>query len=182
MISVFWQHGYDASSVVMLTEACGLGAPSLYNAFGDKRTLFLEALDRYLMTYAAFTSSALEEEQAYTAIARLLREAAAAYTRPDKPAGCLLITATTNCGPQSSDVADRLRARRTEGRRALTAKLQTALDAGELPPDTDPSALAGFYAATLQGMSAQARDGASKDDLLKIAAAALRAWPGTHVA
>ncbi len=44
----FWDHGYAASSVRDLGEAMGLGAASLYNAFGDKRALFTRCLDRYL--------------------------------------------------------------------------------------------------------------------------------------
>src|SRR5919204_30689 len=87
-IAVFWEHGYDATSISLLTQALGIGAPSLYAAFGDKRALFLEALDRYLRTYGAFTERALAEEpNARDAVERLLREAAAAYTRPGRPRG-----------------------------------------------------------------------------------------------
>ena len=177
-ISVFWEYGYEATSIAMLTKALGIGAPSLYNAFGDKRELFLEALDRYLATYAAFATAALEQEpRGYDALARLLREAAASYTRPDQPAGCLLISAATNCSPQSAQVSEHVRSLRIAGRAALEAKLTTAKDGGELPDDCDVQALASFYAATLQGMSAQARDGATQADLLGIATTALAAWP-----
>lgn len=177
-IAVFWEHGYDATSISLLTDALGIGAPSLYAAFGDKRALFDEALDRYLSTYAAFTSQALAgEPRARDAVARLLREAAAAYTRPGRPRGCLLISATTNCSPRSAGVAAKLRDLRAEGTRALSGKIAAAIRAGELPAGTDPRALAVFYAATLQGMSAQARDGATRADLERIADAALRAWP-----
>src|SRR5258705_379412 len=61
-IAVFWEHGYDATSIALLTKALGIGAPSLYAAFGDKRALFLDALDRYIRTYGAFTERALAEE------------------------------------------------------------------------------------------------------------------------
>jgi TetR/AcrR family transcriptional regulator, copper-responsive repressor len=177
-IAVFWEHGYDATSIAMLTEALGIGAPSLYAAFGDKRILFTEALNRYLHTHAAFTQRALAEEpRARDAIARLLREAAAAYTRPGLPRGCLLISATTNCSPASAGIADHLRDLRAAGTRALQDKITTAVRAGQLPAGTDPHALAVFYAATLQGMSAQARDGAAQTDLEQIADTALRAWP-----
>jgi AcrR family transcriptional regulator len=54
---VFWEHGYDATSISLLTGALGIGAPSLYAAFGDKETLFTEALELYLRTYAAATRS-----------------------------------------------------------------------------------------------------------------------------
>lgn len=177
-IAVFWAHGYDATSIALLTEKLGIGAPSLYAAFGDKRTLFFEAVDRYLRTYGAFTQQALAEEPVgRDAVERLLREAAAAYTRPDRPPGCLLITAATNCSPQSADVAAHLRELRGVGARALEKKIAAAARAGEIPVRTDARALASFYGAVIQGMSAQARDGAARTDLEHIGAAALRAWP-----
>lgn len=177
---MFWEHGYEATSISLLTATLGIGAPSLYAAFGDKRALFTEVLDRYLHTYAAFTQRALAEEpRARDAVARLLREAAAAYTRPGHPRGCLLISAATNCSPQSADIAAYLRELRAAGSRALEDKFTAAVGTGELPARANPRALAAFYAATLQGMSAQARDGASGADLELIADTALRAWPVT---
>jgi AcrR family transcriptional regulator len=167
-VAVFWEHGYDAASVALLTEAMGIGAPSLYAAFGDKRALF----------DGSFTARAIAgESSARGAIARLLREAAAAYTGAGHPPGCLLITAATNCTPGSAGVKARLRDLRAQGHLALEQKIAAAVQAGELPAGTDSRALATFYAATLQGMCAQARDGATRSDLTAIATAALRAWP-----
>ena len=177
-IAVFWEHGFDATSFTLLTRAVGIGAPSLYAAFGDKRSLFREAIDRYIHTYGAFTARALgEEPNAHDAVQRLLREAATAYTRPDRPRGCLLITAATNCSPRSADIAAHLRELRATGTRALEDKIAAAARAGELPGHTDAHALATFYAAVLQGMSAQARDGATRTDLESIVETALQAWP-----
>jgi AcrR family transcriptional regulator len=177
-VDVFWEHGYDATSVALLSQAMGVSTPSLYSAFGDKRTLFLETLERYLHTFGAFTARALAEETtAQGAITRLLRDAAVAYTRPDHPPGCLLITAATNCTPQSDDIKARLRELRRAGTNSLEQKFSTAIGAGELPADTDPCALAAFYSAVIQGMSAKARDGATRDDLDNVATIALRAWP-----
>src|SRR5262245_39775992 len=51
---VFWKYGYDASSVAQLTEAMGIGVPSMYAAFGDKRALFEEALVHYMKTHGSF--------------------------------------------------------------------------------------------------------------------------------
>ncbi len=174
----FWEHGYDATSVALLGERMGITAPSLYSAFGDKRALFLEALDRYLHTYAAFTTRAVADEPtAYSAIARLLHDAATAYTGDGHPPGCLLITAATNCTPQSEDVRAHLRGLRAAGLESIERKFTAAAHAGELPRNTDAHALAVFYSAVLQGMSAQARDGATHADLEHIARAALLAWP-----
>jgi AcrR family transcriptional regulator len=175
---VFWEHGYDATSIALLTEALGIGAPSLYAAFGNKRELFAEALDHYLRTYGAFTERALAvEPNARDAVERLLREAASAYTGPDHPRGCLLNSAATNCSPQSADIAARLRDIRSLGTRALETKIAASIRAGELPATTDARVLATFYAVVIQGMSSQARDGASRTDLEQVAANALRAWP-----
>lgn len=177
-VAVFWEHGYDLTSISMLTKALGIGGPSIYAAFGDKESLFLEALDKYLDTYAAFLRTALAEEAgAHNAARRLLREAAASYTRSDRPRGCLLASATINAAPQSAHIATRLRELRAAGLQALEDKFAGAVRSGELPADTDAHAAAVFFAAVLQGMSAQARDGATKTDLEQVAEAALRAWP-----
>jgi AcrR family transcriptional regulator len=175
---VFWKHGYDATSIAMLTDAMGIGAPSLYAAFGDKRSLFDEALDYYCKTYGAFTVQAMQEEtDARAAIERLLREAAAMFTGTDHPPGCLIVTAATNCSPQSASVQKRLRSLRSLSIRGFEEKIGSAKSRGRLPADVDVHALALFYSSMIQGMSAQARDGASREELETIVDAAMRAWP-----
>jgi AcrR family transcriptional regulator len=175
---VFWEHGYDTTSIALLTAALGIGAPSLYAAFGDKQTLFLEVLDFYLRTDAGFGTRVLAEEtDLRRAVERLLHEAAAAFTRPDRPPGCLLLTAATNTSPQSGDILARLRDLRTARARELETRIADGVRAGELPAGADAHALALFYAAVVQGMSAQARDGATTADLHRIADNALLAWP-----
>jgi AcrR family transcriptional regulator len=175
---VFWKHGYDATSIAHLTEAMGIGAPSLYAAFGDKRALFDEALDYYAKTYGAFTVRALQEEtDARAGIERLLRQAAVAFTGKDHPPGCLVVSAATNCSPQSAAVQKRLKSFRTLTVRALEETIGRAKAEGRLPADADVRALALFYSSMIQGMSAQARDGASQEELDAVVDAALRAWP-----
>jgi AcrR family transcriptional regulator len=172
---LFWKHGYDATSVSLLTEAMGIGAPSLYAAFGDKRALFKEALDRYIATYGAFTIRAIEEEPDPRAgVERLLFEAATAFTSADHPAGCMIASAT-NCAPESAAIEKRLRTIRARSVQAIEEKIANAPE--RLPARTNAHALALFFVATLQGMSTQARDGASREELEAIARTALRAWP-----
>jgi len=172
---VFWKHGYDATSVSQLTAAMDIAAPSLYAAFGDKRALFEEAIERYAKTYAAFAFEAMQRPNARAALEHLLLGAAAMFTSRDHPPGCLVITAATNCSPSSSSVQKRLRTMRAGTVAALAAKLAAAKAEGELPAGADAHALALFFSATLQGMSAQARDGASRAELEAIAHTALRA-------
>jgi len=173
----FWRNGYEATSISTLTRAMGIKPPSLYAAFGDKRALFTEAVARYVETYGSYGATALAEPTARAAVEKLLGLAAVEYTEASHPPGCLVISAATNCSPANHDVEAELRAQRTATKDAIAAKISVDIGLGLLPPETDAPALATFYAATVQGMNTQARDGASRADLDKIAEIALQAWP-----
>ncbi|AZM55457.1 TetR family transcriptional regulator [Streptomyces sp. WAC 01529] len=180
-LRTFWEHGYEGTSVSDLTRVMGIGAPSLYAAFGDKRTLFDEVVVRYGVTHGAFGGRAFDEEPtARRGVARLLREAAAEFTDPDHPRGCLVITAATNC--TTPEVEESLRERRNANVADIESRIAAAVATGELPADTDPAALARFTAAVFQGMSQQARDGATREDLEAVADLAMSAWPEGSVA
>ncbi|WP_371546011.1 TetR/AcrR family transcriptional regulator [Streptomyces sp. NBC_00554] len=175
-ILAFWEHGYEATSVSDLTRVMGIGAPSLYAAFGDKRSLFDEVVRVYGTRYGSFGDRALAEEPtARAAVERMLREAAAEYTDPDHPHGCLVVHAATNC--TSPEVEASLRELRNANIAAFETRVKAGIAAGELPPETDASALARHTGAMIQGMSQQARDGATREDLEAIAELAMAVWP-----
>ncbi|MFB9838862.1 TetR/AcrR family transcriptional regulator [Actinoallomurus acaciae] len=175
-IEQFWRHGYEATSVAALTEAMGINPPSMYAAFGDKRKLFSAAVERYQQTYGAPAVQALAEEPtARAAIERLLRAAAADYTDPAHPWGCMIISAAVNCG--SPDVEAELRDGREATKATIRARIQADVDEGRLPAGTDAEALATFYASVIQGMSTQARDGIGRELLEQVAAQAMLVWP-----
>ncbi|MEU6670806.1 TetR/AcrR family transcriptional regulator [Streptomyces sp. NPDC046727] len=172
----FWEHGYEATSVSDLTRIMGIGAPSLYAAFGDKRTLFDEVVRVYTGTHGAFGDRALTEEPtARQGVARMLREAAAEYTDPDHPYGCLIIHAATNC--TSPEVEALLRELRNANIANLASRIRADVAAGLLPAGTDAAALARHAGAVLQGMSQQARDGARREELEALAEIAMDIWP-----
>ncbi|WP_432925842.1 TetR/AcrR family transcriptional regulator [Microbispora sp. CA-135349] len=172
----FWRHGYEATSIAGLTSVMGVNPPSLYAAFGDKRRLFGEAVRRYQETHGAFASRALAgEPTARAAVERLLREAAKVYTDPAHPPGCMIISAGVNTSDPG--VIEELRGHREAGKAAIRRRIERDAEAGLLPPETDAPALATFFAAAIQGMSTQARDGASREDLEAVATLAVRAWP-----
>ncbi|MEU7058351.1 TetR/AcrR family transcriptional regulator [Streptomyces sp. NPDC046197] len=172
----FWEHGYEATSVSDLTRAMGIGTPSLYAAFGDKQALFAEVVREYDDRYGCFGDRALAEEPtARAAVERTLREAAVAYTAPGHPHGCLVVHAATNC--TTPEVEQSLRERRIAGIAAFESRMKDAIAMGELPPDTDAGALARYVGAIIQGMSQQARDGASREELEALAEIAMAVWP-----
>ncbi|MFG2348453.1 TetR/AcrR family transcriptional regulator [Streptomyces phaeochromogenes] len=175
-ILAFWEHGYEATSVSDLTQVMGIGAPSLYAAFGDKRSLFDEVVREYGERYGSFGDRAFAEEPTVrAAVERMLREAAAEYTEPGRPHGCLIVHAATNC--TTPEVEESLRGRRNANIAAIESRIRSGVAAGELPADVDAAALARHTGAMIQGMSQQARDGATKEELEVLAELAMRIWP-----
>ncbi|MFF7519588.1 TetR/AcrR family transcriptional regulator [Streptomyces pseudovenezuelae] len=177
-ILAFWEHGYEATSVSDLTRVMDIGAPSLYAAFGDKRSLFEEVVKEYGVRYGSFSDRALvEEPTARAAMERMLREAAVAYTAPGHPHGCLVVHAATNCS--TPEVEEALRGRRNANIAAFESRIRADIAAGELPAGTDAATLARYTGAVIQGMSQQARDGASREELEAVAEIAMAIWPRT---
>lgn len=175
-LRLFWARGYEATSIGDLTAAMGIGAPSLYAAFGDKATLFSEVVQVFGARYGSFIPHALTEEPTAEAVVRrILREAATEYTRPDCPHGCLVISAGLNT--TSTEIADMLRALRNRNVEAFAARIQADIDAGLLPPEADAATLARYVGTVMQGMSQAARDGASATELERVAEMAMHGWP-----
>ena len=175
---VFWEHGYEAASISDLTAAMGISPPSLYTAFGDKAQLFLEAIERYGKGPGGFGQRALDEEStARRAVLRLLNEAADELTRDCHPLGCMMVMATTNCSVAAEHIQTALVKRRALGVALMQARIQRGIDEGELPAATDAGTLANFYATVYQGMSMQAKDGATRASLLASVEMAMRSWP-----
>ncbi|MFI9174999.1 TetR/AcrR family transcriptional regulator [Streptomyces lincolnensis] len=174
----FWQHGYEATSVSDLTRVMDIGTPSLYAAFGDKRSLFEEVVREYNAKYGSFGDRALAEEPtARAAVERTLRVAAVEYTDPAHPYGCLVIHAAINC--TTFEVEESLRERRNATIAAFERRIRADVAAGLLPAGVDTGALARHVGAIIQGMSQQARDGASREELEALAEIAMAIWPRT---
>jgi AcrR family transcriptional regulator len=175
-VRLFWQKGYEATSVRDLSDALGIGTPSLYNAFGDKRALFEEAVGVYDREYGGFIDAALREEPTATrAMRRILAEAPARYTRRGMPRGCLVASGD---GGTDDDRVHTSLARLRDGKvRRLRRKVEEDMAAGRIPAETDAAAVAGYVMAVLAGLVQRARDGASRGELERIAAFAAAGLP-----
>ena len=175
---LFWRHGYEATSVSDLTAAMRITPPSLYAAFGDKKRLFLEAVRRYLASGPVSAEESIAQAAtAREAAAGLLRGSAIAFTGEDTPTGCLLATGAISCSQDAADVQAELASLRGAIEGSLRARIEQAVVAGELPATADADALAGHVMAVIQGLSTLARDGASRDKLMRVVDAAMLAWP-----
>ena len=179
-MQVFWQQGYESTSISDLTKAMNIKPPSLYAAFGDKERLFLAAVERYGCKVGESPATILKEAStARAAVERLLEKAASEFTDKSHPPGCMVITAATNCSAGSAHVQTALASLRKVTEMNIKARIERGIADRELAPGTDAGALAKFFTTVLEGMSIQARDGASRKSLLATAATAMRAWPRT---
>ena len=174
----FWRHGYESTSLSDLTSAMGITSPSIYTAFGDKRGLFREAVRRYLTAGGMAPEAFIEQaETARDAARGLLEGSAVAFTGETTPSGCLLATSTISCSAEAAELQGEIALIRRGIEQRLREKIKAGIAKGDLPSTSDAAAMAGLIMAVVQGMSTLARDGAPRAHLLRVAAAAMRAWP-----
>ncbi|WP_067458731.1 TetR/AcrR family transcriptional regulator [Actinomadura macra] len=174
-LDVFWRQGYEGTALSDLTEAMGINRPSLYAAYGNKESLFRKALDRYLEGPASYVPTALAEPTARAVVEGLLYGAIRVIT--GGPDGCLMVQGALATAEQNAGVQREIAARRRAGEADLAARFERARAEGDLPSDADCPGLARYVWSISYGLSVQAAGGVSRDDLNRVAALALSAWP-----
>ncbi len=152
-LDVFWAKGYDATSLDDLTSAMGIGRASLYNEFGDKHALFIEALDRYRSARLTQLSEVLEEApSARAGIAAVMRGTVDALWADRNRRGCLLVNSAAELAASDPAVA----ARAGEGFERTTRAFRRALERGQRTGELDASinvrATARYLANALTGL------------------------------
>lgn len=177
-MEVFWERGYEGASISQLAQAMQINPPSLYAAFKSKEDLFLEAVALYRTLEDAGERALRDAPTARAAVEAMLRANVDVYTDPDKPNGCLVVLGATTWTPANASVRDHLAGHRQQIFEGIRRRLQHGVAAQELPPDTDVDALAAFYHTVLEGLSIQARDGATRKTMYATIDRAMASWPG----
>ena len=176
-LGVFWRNGYEGASLSELTEAMGISRPSLYAAFGNKEGLFRRALDRYSERATMAYSPCHAMKTAREFIECVLRTSVDGTTQCSKLTGCFLIQGAISCGAEAEALRREVAERRAGTGAMLLERFARAAADGELPKETDPAALADFYATVLQGIALQAVNGLGRPRLQRMVNVALRVWP-----
>lgn len=170
-LETFWEGGYSGTSLDDLAAATGMNRPSLYAGFGDKRAIYLKALEHYWERNLTAMGRTLSPERPLReAVQRVFEGALAIYYSGDgRPRGCFAFgTATTEL------VADPLiRAAFNRGTSALdecwATRFRIARETGELAADADPETLAGLASAVLSRLAMRARGGTPRAELAEFA-------------
>jgi len=173
-MQLFWRQGYEATSVDDLVQAMGINRASLYGTYGDKRSLFLQALDRYIESVLTPRLDALESASSpLEGLRGLFTELAAFAAGDPQRRGCLVVSAACELGSRDAEVAARLRAHYEAMEVLLARVIARAQDEGEVALDRDPRALAEGLSALIDGLRVRYKLGAEGPALGRISDLAL---------
>jgi TetR/AcrR family transcriptional regulator, transcriptional repressor for nem operon len=183
-MATFWSKGYAATSIEDLVARMGIQRGSLYGTFGDKRTLFLAAMDHYQRVVTRELFEALEAPRSgIEAIRRFFRLRVEGSLDRSRPPGCLVTNSAVELSGRDRRAAAKVGGSLAKIEVAFLRALERARAAGELPAHRDLRALARFLTSSAQGlavMARTARDRAVLDDVVGIVLSVLeRERPGS---
>jgi AcrR family transcriptional regulator len=178
-MTVFWEQGYEATSTDDLLRAMGIGRQSMYDTFGDKHRLYLEALQRYQADYGAALVERLQATRSPLSALRDVLLAIANETPRERARGCLAVNATTELAQADPEVASLVWAGGMLCEAALERVVRDAQRKGELNQSLDVRTAGRFLYATMNGLRVSAKAGATPRALRDVAEFALRGLKAT---
>jgi len=174
---VFWEKGYEGSSLDDLTAAMGINRSSLYATFGDKEALFRRVMDRYAAGPLSFLSEALEQPTARAVVEALLRGTVKFLADSTHPRGCLSLQGGLACGSGAEPVKQAMIDWRKSGLSQIQKRMQQAHDEGDLAKDVDPQDIARYVSIVMDGLGVQSANGATRMEMNRAVNMALRFMP-----
>jgi AcrR family transcriptional regulator len=175
---LFWQNGYEGTSLGDLTTAIGISPPSFYFAFGNKEGLFRKVIERYFAEQSKLAEAALPKPTPRAVATHFLNGYVDVLTDPRHAPGCLAMNSSLPCA-----AGDPLRAWLAELREQTRMRFRDRFAEGRsggLPAGMDADALARLVMVTAWGLAVEAQSGATRKELRRTVALALPAWPDTE--
>ena len=171
---IFWERGYQGTSLDELVKAAGVQKQSLYCAFGDKRSMFLKSLALYRSQVVSEVRGILNAPASPMAgIANLLQYASEPGRRKDCPAGCLMANTALEVSKNDPEVAEEVRKMFRDFERLLAAAVKKGQEAGEITTRFESAALGQSLANTINGIRILERTGASHHQVRAVVEMAL---------
>jgi AcrR family transcriptional regulator len=163
---VFWSKGYDGVTIDDLVAGMGVGRPSLYAVFGDKRTLFLRVLRAYAETKGALAAKAIFSPQPLRdSLASFLRHIVESTTEEGSAVGCLLVCVAPLV--DDAEVRQFLQNALAGALAMVERRFRDGISAGEVPPDFPVAVRARQIIDVSNGLAIRAKMGTSRKTLLK---------------
>jgi AcrR family transcriptional regulator len=175
-IRLFSQQGFAATSTDELMRVMDIGRQSMYDSFGDKRALFLKALEMYVTESVQSINAELEKPGSALAAVQNALVTFAERNDLSSAEGCMGLNAVSEFGQRDADVTRITRNAATTQRQTLMGVLARAKKQGQLSSDADLDVMADFFESTLAGIRMAAKAGKSRHALRKIAVFAGRAY------
>ncbi len=163
---VFWWKGYDGVTIDDLVAGMGVGRPSLYAVFGDKRAIFLRVLKMYAEKKGALASKALLSPQTLRdSLARFLRFAVESATEKGSAPGCLLVCVAPLV--DDAEVRKFLQTAAAGGAALVEGRFRDGITVGEIPPDFPVVVRAIQVTDFARGLTMRAQIGTPRKTLLR---------------
>ena len=157
---LFWRQGYEDTSISDIAAATGASRYGLYDEFGDKHALYLEALEHYGEVLITQLLGPLERADAALPELRGYRDRLLASVDTEVGRlGCFLCLSGVDLGPRDPQVTAKVSATFERVIAALTRALKNAAAADNLRSDIDPGEAAEVIAAAVQGAAVFLRSG-----------------------
>ena len=176
-LELFWKHGYEGTSMAMLTESIGVNVASLYAAFGNKESLFVQCVERYSELNGDLYHESLKKKTSREVACSILEGEVELVTRRGTPNGCLMIQGALTTSPAAEKIRQMMARMRNTAEKWMSARFRQAIAEGDLPSDADPAALACYLMTLNSGLAVQAKSGVGKKQLFKVVELAMRGWP-----
>jgi TetR/AcrR family transcriptional regulator, transcriptional repressor for nem operon len=178
-MEVFWAKGYDGASVCDLTAGMGVQKASLYGTFGDKRSLFVAALDRYQEAGCERVRERLESGASpRTAIREFFFCVAQEAAADDAKKGCFCVNAAVELAPHDAAVAEQMRRHAERMESLLKKAIERGVAAGELSKSIEAGPAARFLYCVLLGLHVVGKTGPGEKKLKDIVRVALAVLDG----
>ena len=171
---LFWQKGFQNTSLDEIADAVGVKKPSLYAAFGDKEMLFRKVLQRYSGKHCEPVQALDRYDDIREAVNAFMELGIAASCGNGHPRGCLLASAFADSSLLPPNLTKEVKALVNEAEQAVAKRLKQAVRDGQLPADFDVRGTAKFLITLMHGLALRTRAGEKRADLQKMKTAALR--------
>ena len=175
-MDVFWRQGYGGASVQDLLDGMKINRGSLYDTFGDKRTLFVEALGHYRNKVVAQFVALLDADGSPRANIRRALEDIAGRSGGRECKGCMLTNSAVEAAPHDAAIAKAVRETLGVIEQAFARALARAAECGELNAAEDHRVLARFLVGAMQGLVVLGKtrmDRATMGDVIRVTLSAL---------